>query len=283
KFVEKYEKPIVKYKNEEMLNDLSKHIRPFILRRLKKDVLKELPQKIETTSFAELTKEQKELYMAYLENAKSEIAEEIRSKGFERSQIKIITALTRLRQICCHPSMFIENYKGTSGKMELLMELIQELKESGHRALIFSQFTTALKLIEDNLKREKISYLYLDGETKTEDRGKLVKAFNKGDSDVFLISLKAGGTGLNLIGADTVIHFDPWWNPAIEDQATDRAHRIGQVNTVQVIKLITQGTIEEKIVKLQEKKKEIINSVINPGETFITKLSEEEVKELFAM
>lgn len=283
KFVEKYEKPIVRYKNEEALNDLSKHIRPFILRRLKKDVLKELPNKIETTSFAELTKEQKELYMAYLENAKTEIEEEIRNKGFERSQIKIITALTRLRQICCHPSMFVENYKGTSGKMELLMELIQELKESGHRALIFSQFTTALKLIEDNLKREKISYLYLDGDTKTKERGELVKAFNEGDSDVFLISLKAGGTGLNLVGADTVIHFDPWWNPAIEDQATDRAHRIGQVNTVQVIKLITQGTIEEKIVKLQERKKEMINSVINPGETFITKLSEEEVKELFAM
>ncbi|SNX53990.1 DEAD/DEAH box helicase [Thermoanaerobacterium sp. RBIITD] len=283
KFVEKYEKPIIKENNKEKLVDLNRHIKPFVLRRLKKDVLKELPQKIETTSVAELTKEQKELYMAYLENAKGEIAEEIRNKGFERSQIKIISALTRLRQICCHPSMFIENYKGDSGKMELLMELLNELKDGGHRVLLFSQFTTALKLIEEKLKKEKISYLYLDGQTKSEDRGALVKAFNEGKANVFLISLKAGGTGLNLTGADTVIHFDPWWNPAVEDQATDRAHRIGQINTVQVIKLITQGTIEEKIIKLQEKKKEIINSVINPGETFITRLSEEEVKELFAM
>lgn len=283
KFLEKYEKPIVKNNDKDRLLDLSKHIRPFVLRRLKSDVLKELPQKIETTSVAELTKEQKELYVAYLENAKGEIAEEIKSKGFDRSRIKIITALTRLRQICCHPSMFIENYKGNSGKMDLLMELLQELKEGGHRVLLFSQFTTALKLIEKNLIKEEISYLYLDGETKSQERSALVKSFNESDTDVFLISLKAGGTGLNLIGADTVIHFDPWWNPAVEDQATDRAHRIGQKNTVQVIKLITHGTIEEKIIKLQEKKKEIINSVINPGETFVSKLNEEEIKELFAM
>ncbi|MDI6604711.1 MAG: DEAD/DEAH box helicase [Thermoanaerobacteraceae bacterium] len=283
KFVEKYEKPIVKNSDKNVLTDFSKHIQPFILRRVKKDVLKELPQKIETISVAELTKEQKELYLAYLKNAKGEIETEIASKGFERSRIKILSALTRLRQICCHPSMFTEEYKGESGKMELLLELLQELKAGSHRVLLFSQFTTALKLIEGHLKKEKITYLYLDGSVKSENRGEIVKAFNNGDADVFLISLKAGGTGLNLTGADTVIHFDPWWNPAVEDQATDRAHRIGQENTVQVIKLITHGTIEEKIIKLQKKKKEMINSVINSGETFISKLSEEEIKALFVM
>lgn len=281
KFVEKYERPIVKNQDKNALEDLSKHIKPFILRRVKKDVLKELPQKIETSLKAELTREQKLIYMAYLEKIKGEIESEIKEKGFEKSQIKIISGITRLRQICCHPSLFIQNYEGESGKMELLMELLQELKEGGHRTLLFSQFTSALRLIQERLDKEGISHLYLDGETKPEDRGPLIRAFNSGQGDVFLISLKAGGTGLNLTSADTVIHFDPWWNPAVEDQATDRAHRIGQKNTVQVFKLITIGTIEEKILELQNKKKEIIKSVINPGETFLTGLSQEEIMYLF--
>lgn len=165
--------------------------------------------------------------------------------------------------------------------MDMLLEIVQELIEGGHRMLIFSQFTGALKLIRSLLNSEDISSHYLDGSVEVSERGRMVNMFNEGDKSVFLISLKAGGTGLNLTGADTVIHFDPWWNPAVEDQATDRAYRIGQENTVQVMKLITRGTIEEKIIKLQEKKKELIGSVLQPGETFISRMSEKDIMELF--
>ncbi|HBM75840.1 MAG TPA: helicase SNF2, partial [Clostridiaceae bacterium] len=170
---------------------------------------------------------------------------------------------------------------GGSGKLDLLLEIIDELIDGGHRALIFSQFTGALKLIRGMLKDKDISSFYLDGAVKTPDRAAIVNRFNEGEKSVFLISLKAGGTGLNLTGADTVIHFDPWWNPAVEDQATDRAYRIGQENRVQVMKLITKGTIEDKIYKLQEKKKELIGSLLKPGETFISKMSREEIMALF--
>lgn len=280
-FVKKYEKPIVKEKDQRTAQELSKQIRPFLLRRMKKDVLKELPEKIESKMVSELTEEQKKIYMAYLQQAKGEISQEIDSIGFEKSQIKILAALTRLRQICCHPQLFIENYKGGSGKLEMLQELLEEALDSGHRILLFSQFTSMLSIIRENLEREKIEYFYLDGSTKAELRGELVQAFNSGKGSVFLISLKAGGTGLNLTGADMVIHFDPWWNPAVEDQATDRAHRIGQQNVVQVVKLITQGTIEEKVYELQQKKKEMIESVIQPGETMISKMTQTEIMSLF--
>lgn len=283
KFLKKYEKPIVKEKDINALKELGNQIRPFIIRRLKKDVLKELPEKIENKVIAELNDEQKKIYLAYLKDIKGEIENEIKNKGFERSHIKILAGLTRLRQICCHPAVFLDDFKGNSGKMELLEEIIDDSLESGHRILLFSQFTSMLKLIKDVLIRKGIDYLYLDGSTKTIDRGRLVKDFNDGYGNVFLISLRAGGTGLNLTGADTVIHFDPWWNPAVEDQATDRAYRIGQKNTVHVIKLITKGTIEEKIFELQQRKKEMINSVIKPGETLISKLSENEIKNLFEL
>ncbi|EOC99387.1 DEAD/DEAH box helicase [Caldisalinibacter kiritimatiensis] len=281
KFKKKYEKPIVKDKNDQALQELSRQIRPFILRRVKKDVLRELPDKIEHKIAAELTTEQKKIYLAYLSEIKNEISEEIKVKGFEKSHIKILSGLTRLRQICCHPSMFLENFKGGSGKLLLLEEIIDESIEGGHRILLFSQFITMLNIIKEMLKRKGIDYKYLDGSTDIKERGKLVKFFNEGEGNVFLISLKAGGTGLNLTGADIVIHFDPWWNPAVEDQATDRAYRLGQKNKVHVMKLISKGTIEEKIFKLQEKKKEMINAVIKPGETLVTKLTEEEIKELF--
>ncbi|KPU45725.1 RNA polymerase-associated protein RapA [Oxobacter pfennigii] len=281
KFIARFEKPIAGNDNKDSLKELSKYVRPFILRRLKKDVLKELPPKIESVLTSELTEEQKKVYLAYLAQIKGEIEEGIRIKGFEKSHIQILAGLTRLRQICCHPSLFIENYDGTSGKMEMVMELLDELMAGSHRVLLFSQFTGVLKLIEGHLKKENISFFYLDGSTKAEDRRDMVKAFNQGFRNVFLISLKAGGTGLNLTGADTVIHFDPWWNPAVEEQATDRAHRIGQLSTVQVMKLITKGTIEEKIYAMQQKKKELINSVLKPGETFISKMTEEDIRELF--
>ena len=165
--------------------------------------------------------------------------------------------------------------------MLLLQEIVEEALESGHRILLFSQFTSMLKIIQNWLKSKAIDYLYLDGSTKAIERGKLVKSFNEGQGEIFLISLKAGGTGLNLTGADTVIHYDPWWNPAVEDQATDRAYRIGQLKSVHVMKLITKGTIEEKIYALQENKKKLIDSVIQPGETMLSKMSEEDVRALF--
>lgn len=280
KFVETYEKPILK-EDKEALNDLHQHITPFILRRMKKDVLTELPDKYETKMLTELSEDQKLVYLSYLENIRSEIHSEIEENGVERSRMKILAALTRLRQICCHPSTFIENYQGGSGKLELLMEIIPEAIANDHRILVFSQFTSMLRIIENELKDLEIPYFYLEGATQTQDRNDYVKRFNGGEGKVFLISLKAGGTGLNLTGADTVIHYDPWWNPAVEDQATDRAYRIGQQNKVHVMKLITKGTIEEKIFKLQRKKKELSDSVISSKEVFINTLSREELEELF--
>lgn len=281
KFVELYEKPIMK-EDVEVLKDLHQHIAPFILRRMKKDVLTELPDKYETKMLTELSEGQKLVYLSYLENIRSELHSEIEENGVEKSRIKILAALTRLRQICCHPSTFIENYQGGSGKLELLMEVIPEAIANDHRILVFSQFTSMLRIIENELKDLDIPYFYLEGSTPTEDRNDYVKRFNTGEGKVFLISLKAGGTGLNLTGADTVIHYDPWWNPAVEDQATDRAYRIGQQNKVHVMKLITKGTIEEKIFKLQRKKKELSDSVISSKEVFINSLSKEELQELFA-
>ena len=280
-FRKKFEIPIIKGENAEFLTELNRHINPFILRRLKRDVLKELPDKIETQLSAYLTDDQKKLYLAYLHEAKGQIAQEIATVGFNKSHMKILAALTRLRQICCHPSMFIDNYKGESGKMLLLQEILTGALESGHRILVFSQFTTMLDIIQSHLLSENIEYFYLSGTTKAADRLKMTNSFNNGQGKVFLISLKAGGTGLNLIGADMVIHYDPWWNPAVEDQATDRAHRIGQKSVVQVIKLITQGTVEEKINALQTRKKTLIDSVIQPGETMLSKLSEKELRDLF--
>ncbi|WP_423219580.1 SNF2 helicase associated domain-containing protein [Fervidicella metallireducens] len=284
KFVKQYETPIAKNKSKEALEELNKHIKPFILRRFKREVVKELPPKIEHKIVVEMTEEQKKLYAAYLASAKEEIDEEIKNNGFNKSKIKILSLLTRLRQICCDPSSFLENYEGESGKMLALDELLEESIESGHRILLFSQFTSVLKNIEIRFKKNKISYMYLDGQTPSEKRIEMVNSFNQGTGSVFLISLKAGGTGLNLTGADVVIHFDPWWNPAAEQQAVDRAHRIGQRKTVEVIKLLAQGTIEEKIFELQEKKKEIIKNVLdedNSTDVILSTMSQEELEELF--
>lgn len=282
KFSDKYERPIVKNGDQNAANDLSNHIKPFILRRMKKDVLKELPEKIESKMISDLTKEQKKVYLVWLQKLKGEIFDEINEAGFEKSRIKILAGLTRLRQICCHPSLFLEDYKKESGKLLQFEEIVTDAVEGGHRILIFSQFTSMLAIIKQKLIEHDISYFYLDGSTKAIERGRMADAFNNGESDVFLISLKAGGTGLNLTGADMVIHYDPWWNPAVEDQATDRAHRIGQDKAVQVIKMISSGTIEEKIFNLQKKKKALVDSVLKPGETLITKLSKEEIENLFS-
>ena len=281
RFNEKYVQQTFDEDSHETFSDLNRQIKPFVLRRLKKDVLNELPEKIEHTMIAELTENQKKIYLAYLEDIKGEINKEIDEAGFEKSRIRILAALTRLRQLCCHPSLFIENYTGESGKMQLLEEIIQESVEGGHRILLFSQFTAMLQMIRKRLDDLKIPCLYLDGSTPISDRGFLVNSFNDGLGKVFLISLKAGGTGLNLTGADTVIHYDPWWNPAVEDQATDRSYRIGQKKSVYVVKLVTKGTIEEKIIALQEKKRNLIDSVIQPGETLLSKMTQEELQALF--
>lgn len=282
-FVQNFEAPIVKNKDASSLKKLSLHIKPFILRRMKKMVLKELPEKIETKLTNTMTEEQTKVYAAWLLQARQQIEQELKMHGFEKSQIKILALLTRLRQICCHPALFIDNYQGNSGKLELLLEVLEDAINSGRRILIFSQFTTMLGLIKTELEAKGLSYFYLDGSTKAEDRIQKVKAFNKGEKELFLISLKAGGTGLNLTGADMVIHYDPWWNPAVEDQATDRAYRLGQHNSVQVYKLITKNTIEEQIYNIQQKKKELIDTLIKPGETFLTKMNEAEIRELFQL
>lgn len=284
KFVKAYELPIVKFNDKVALEELNKHVRPFILRRLKKQVVKELPPKIEHKVLVEMSDDQKKVYAAYLQNAKDEIDRNIKEKGFDRSKIAILAVLTRLRQICCDPSIFIENYGGENGKLMALDNIIEENINSEHRILLFSQFTSVLKNISNHFKKTNIKHMYLDGQTKMEERGHIVEEFNEGDSKIFLISLKAGGTGLNLTGADIVIHYDPWWNPAVEQQASDRAHRIGQKKTVEVIKLITRGTIEEKIYEIQEKKKEIINKVMkmdNIDESSIFKMTEGDIKDIF--
>jgi len=283
-FSKKYEVPIVKDGSRKALQELNNHVKPFILRRTKLEVAKDLPLKIEHRISVEMTEQQKKVYLAYLKDAKGELEEDIKVKGFNKSKFKVLSILTRLRQICCDPSTFIENYNGGSGKMEALDEILENSLEEGHRILIFSQFTRVLKNISNRLEDKGIRYMYLDGSTKAEKRVEMVKTFNEGDSQVFLISLKAGGTGINLTGADMVIHFDPWWNPAVEAQATDRAHRIGQKKTVEVIKLIARGTIEEKIFKLQQKKNKIIESVINDetgSELLLSQMSQNEIEDLF--
>lgn len=281
KFVNQYERLIMK-NDEDALDSLNKRIRPFILRRMKKDVLTELPEKVETKFLSELTEEQTRLYLSYLESIRGELAEEIANNEWNHSRFQILVALTRLRQICCHPGTFLDNYDGGSGKLEQFLQILPELIENGHRILVFSQFTSMLELMIPAIEELGYQYFYMQGNTKASERTDYVKRFNAGEGQLFLISLKAGGTGLNLVGADTVIHFDPWWNPAVEDQATDRAHRIGQLKSVHVIKLITKGTIEEKIYKLQKKKKDLSESVIASKEVFINSLSKEELEELFS-
>jgi superfamily II DNA or RNA helicase len=259
---------------------VGKMIKPFMLRRLKKDVLKELPDKIETVHVSELTKQQKELYLAYLEKMKAETQDSLQGEGFQKSRIKILAGLTRLRQLCCHPALFLENYKGDSGKLQQLMETVTNALENGKRLLIFSQFTSMLQLIGQRLEMEGRNFFYLDGQTASKERVQLVDRFNKGESTIFLISLKAGNTGLNLTGADTVILYDLWWNPAVEEQAAGRAHRMGQKNVVQVIRLISKGTIEEKMYKLQQRKKELIETVMEQGDQALSRMTEEDIREI---
>lgn len=259
---------------------IAKRVKPFILRRLKKDVLKELPDKIEHLQTSELLPDQKKLYAAYLAKLKHDTLKHLDKDTFRKNKIRILAGITRLRQLCCHPALFVDDYKGSSAKFEQLLEIIEECRSTGKRILIFSQFTKMLSIIGRELVRKGMSYFYLDGNTPSEERVELCNRFNEGEGDLFLISLKAGGTGLNLTGADTVILYDVWWNPAVEQQAADRAYRMGQKNTVQVIKMIAHGTIEEKMNELQERKKDLIADVIEPGQEGVSTITEDEIREI---
>ena len=282
KFKNIYETPIVKENDEKAMQKLKMLIEPFILRRNKKEVLKELPEKTVTVLNNEMNEEQKNIYLTYLLRAKQEIAEKIEIDGYEHSQMQILAALTRLRQICCHPSLFMEGYKEGSSKLEQCIEIIAEAIEAGHKILLFSGYTSMFEIIEKELKKNNIKYFKLTGATKVDERMKMVDEFNENpEVKLFLISLKAGGTGLNLTGADMVIHYDPWWNISTENQATDRAYRIGQKNNVQVYKLITKNSIEEKIYELQEKKAQLADNMLDTKTTFINKFSKEEIMRLF--
>ncbi|WP_238322752.1 DEAD/DEAH box helicase [Gorillibacterium massiliense] len=259
---------------------VAKRIRPFLLRRVKTDVLEELPEKIESLQASELLPEQKKLYAAYLAKLRHETLKHLDKETFQKNRIRILAGLTRLRQLCCHPGLFVEVYTGGSAKLAQLLELVEECRGAGKRMLIFSQFTGMLKLIGQELMQMDIPYFYLDGATPSAERVELCSRFNNGERDFFLISLKAGGTGLNLTGADTVVLYDMWWNPAVEDQAADRAHRIGQKNVVQVIRLVSRGTVEEKMYALQKRKKNLIDEVIQPGEQLVSSLTEADLREI---
>ena len=282
KFKTLYEVPIVKDNDEKAMARLKMLIAPFILRRNKKEVLTELPEKTITVLNNQMNEEQEKVYLSYLAQAKQEVADEININGFEKSQFKILATLTRLRQICCHPSLFIKDYKDESSKLNQCIEILSDAIEAGHKILLFSGYTSMFEIIEKELKKQNIKYFKLTGSTKVDERINLVDEFNSNpEIKVFLISLKAGGTGLNLTGADMVIHYDPWWNQSAENQATDRAYRIGQKNNVQVYKLITSNSIEEKIYELQNKKAELIDNMLDTKTSFVNKLSRDEIMSLF--
>ena len=282
KFKTNFETPIVKDNDSRTMKKLKLLVEPFILRRTKEQVLTELPEKTITVLNNQMKEEQEKIYKHYLLQARQDIAESIHFKGFEKSHMQILAALTRLRQICCHPGLFIKNYAEGSSKLEQCMEIVKDATDSGHKILLFSGYTSIFEFIEKELKEKNIKYFKLTGSTKVDDRIRMVDEFNANNEiKVFLISLKAGGTGLNLTGADMVIHYDPWWNASVENQATDRAYRIGQRNNVQVYKLITKNSIEEKIYELQERKASLANSMLSTKEIFINKLSKEEIMKLF--
>ena len=282
KFKNIYEMPIVKKNDEKAMQKLKMLIEPFVLRRNKKEVLTELPDKTVTVLNNEMNEEQQKIYLNYLAQAKQDIQEQINLNGYEHSHMQILAALTRLRQICCHPSLFISDYKYGSSKLEQCIEIIEDAINGGHKILLFSGYTSMFQIIEKELKERNIEYEKLTGATKVDERIKLVDEFNANpEIKVFLISLKAGGTGLNLTGADMVIHYDPWWNISTENQATDRAYRIGQKNNVQVYKLITKNSIEEKIYELQERKATLANNMLDTKVKFINQLSKDEIMNLF--
>ena len=281
KFREEVEIPAVQNSDEDAMKRLQKMIRPFVLRRLKKEVLTDLPDKLEENMFVQLTGEQQRLYDAHVKRMMLMLDKQSEEE-FKTSKITILAELTKLRQICCDPSLIFTDYKADSAKVDMCLNMISNAVESGHKILLFSQFTTMLDHLAKRLEEEKISYYMLTGSTSKEKRARMVENFNTDDTQVFCISLKAGGTGLNLTAADIVIHFDPWWNLAVQNQATDRAHRIGQKNVVNVYKLIVKDTIEENIVKLQEKKRELADQILEGEGLNGGSFTKEELMELLS-
>lgn len=270
-----------RYQDGENAEELRRKIRPFLMRRLKKDVLTELPDKLENVLTAQMSPEQSKVYRAAMQRLKTRVDKVMSETGLGRGRTEVLAAITELRQICCHPALVLPDYSGTAGKLELLLEILPGAIAAGRRVLLFSQFASMLRILRKQLESEGYTTMYLDGETPPARRLEMTEQFNAGQGQVFLISLKAGGTGLNLTGADMVIHYDPWWNPAAEDQATDRAHRIGQTRKVQVLRLVTHDSIEEKVVALGQRKKALFDRLITPGEELVTALTEQDIRALF--
>ena len=279
KFREEIELPIAVNQDANKMERLQRMIRPFILRRLKGDVLKDLPEKIEENVFARLDGEQMQLYDAYATRMKEMLSQQ-NEKEFHKGRMQILSELTKLRQLCCDPGLLLEDYHGESAKTDMCMELIVNAVGAGHKILLFSQFTSMLDRLTERLKKEGIDYYLLTGSVNKEKRMQMVESFNNDDVPVFCISLKAGGTGLNLTSADIVIHYDPWWNVAVQNQATDRAHRIGQKHVVTVYKLVAEGTIEEKIIDIQERKKKLAEQVLEGEGMDSASFTKEEILEL---
>jgi len=277
-FEDRFAIPIQRDQSTSARSTLRRLVHPFMLRRTKSQVLEELPARTEIIREIELSPEEAALYEAARLNALKEL-QEIKDKNSGPGRLQILAALTRLRQLCCNPKMVLPNSTVESSKLEAFREIMEELKENRHRVLVFSQFVKHLDILRKELDELGITYQYLDGSTPVKERQKRVDTFQAGESDAFLISIKAGGSGLNLTAADYVIHTDPWWNPAVEDQATDRAHRIGQTRPVTVYRLITQGTIEEKIVRLHHEKRDIADKLLE-GTDQATTLSAEELIEI---
>ncbi|MCK5853004.1 SNF2 helicase associated domain-containing protein, partial [bacterium] len=279
-FKQTFLRPIEKEHNVQVATSLQKLIFPFILRRKKEDVAKELPPKVESIIYSPMTEAQQTLYNKWRSSYRDDIMKEIEGKGVGKSKFKVLEGLTRLRQIACHPQMLDPKLNDESGKFDALKEMVTEIISEDHKVLIFSQFVKMLTIIREYLDDEEINYTYLDGSTK--DRNTPIDEFQENEEKrIFLISLKAGGTGLNLTAADYVIHYDPWWNPAVEMQATDRAYRIGQTKKVFAYKMISKDSVEEKIVKLQNRKKALVNSLISTEDSFFKSLKKEDILDLF--
>jgi SNF2 family DNA or RNA helicase len=283
-FKELYQTPIEKEHNIERRTLLNKKIAPFILRRTKNEVIEELPPKTEIIKRATFSPKQAKLYENIRLTMEQKVREAVKGKGLSRSHITILDALLKLRQVCCHPELLkLESAKKVkdSAKLEMFLELMDSLIAENKKVLVFSQFTTMLSILEREIIKRKITYSKLTGATRK--REEVIEKFTKGEASVFLISLKAGGVGLNLVEADTVIHYDPWWNPAVENQATDRAYRIGQDKAVFVYKLIVENTIEEKIIELQERKKTLQAGIYKDKENKEEKFDGNELVELLGL
>ncbi len=278
-FKKELETPIAQNKDEDATLKLKRMVSPFILRRLKGDVLKDLPDKLEENYYAVMEGEQQKLYDGQVVKMRQTL-QSTSDDNFKKNKIQVLAELTKIRQICCDPSLLFEDFNGSSAKREVCMQLIENAIEGEHKVLLFSQFTSMLALLESDLTSHGISYYKITGETDKEKRLELVQQFNSDSVPVFLISLKAGGTGLNLTGADIVIHYDPWWNVAAQNQATDRAHRIGQTKTVNVYRLIVKNSIEEKILKMQEEKKNLADAVLNGESSNLMEMTKEDLMNL---